>query len=226
MDILIKLIHDHSDSYPEFEECIPTIEEAVSHIDKRPDRAIENCKSLIEGFSRSFILRLKKGAVKGKLKKMSFTDQVESAVKNLQKIEEASSIASPLSTIDNFIVMLRDLRNRRGEICHGRAMPKDEYSDKDLAIYIMQTTETILCYMLKIFYNASSSKEDSKDTTGFTYEQNNAFNNWLDEQYPLEDSKLIYSKALYDVASDDYREQFAIFEHDNEDINMLKKHAV
>ena len=102
------------------------------------------------------------------------------------------------------------LRNERGDISHGKGVPKAKSSNERLALLAMQMSEGIVSYMLDAFYSLDIREKDEKEAAaedvepeGIAYEDNPDFNDNLDELYPLE-GKPLYSLALYQQYYEDY----------------------
>jgi hypothetical protein len=93
-----------------------------------------------------------------------------------------------------------ELRNERGDISHGKAVPKKYISDAETAKMVMRVTDSILTYILSAYFSI-----DLSYTEKIAYEDNPEFNDFLDESYCLEG--VVYSQALYDQDYDAYEEQ-------------------
>ena len=204
MNSVIDLIRAHSSRYPDFKEYILNIEEAVANVSARPDRCIENCKALFEGMSRSIILRLDASTDRKQVEKMNFDDLVFRAINEVQKIETVSP--SPLSSIMPFIKMLREIRNERGDVSHGRPAPKIDVSGRRLAEYILQVSETNLRYMLEVFYDVQGVKVEAAYAPSLLYEDNPEFNDWLDEKNGPR-GEFLYSLCLFHVYPTEYEDE-------------------
>lgn len=118
----------------------------------------------------------------------------------------------------NLINKISNYRNDRGDISHGREVPKHLKSDINLSRLIMEMTESILRYTLASFFIASleeKAKEfESQEEEGFIkheYDDYPSFNDLLDEEYPLSGSKVLYSEALYTLYYEDYEIQLQSF---------------
>ena len=216
MNSVIDLIRAHSSRYPDFEEYIPNIEEAVANVSARPDRCIENCKALFEGISRSIILRLDASTDRKQVEKIQFDDLVLRAINEVQKIETVSR--SPLLSIMPFIEMLRKIRNERGDVSHGRPAPKIDVSGRRLAEYILRMSETNLRYMLEVFYDVQEVKVEAAYAPPLLYEDNPDFNDWLDETNGPR-GEFLYSLCLFHMYPMDYKnglEDWKEFRQDHE----------
>ncbi len=213
MQSIIDLIDAHSNRYPEFKRYIPLAQDAMKYVVSQPDRSIEICKALFEGMSRTFILRLEPNFSRKALQGMRFDKQVKRAISLLQRIEIVTP--SPLSSIDQFIEILREIRNNRGDVSHGRPAPKIDESNKLLAEYMLQTSEAILRHMLHVFYEQPGVIHEVATSFNVNYKDNKEFNDQLDENHPLE-GKLIYSDALFRLYPRDYEDQLGIFTEEKE----------
>ena len=217
MESLKSLITRNLTEFPNFQYYIPIIEKAERNQEPHPDITIECCLSLIQGISKTIILALDKTATREELDNhqnearvhKQFKRAAELIKKNNDVYENAftGNCSGLASTIAN-------LRNARGDISHGRAVPKILQSDVELARLVMEITNSLLRYTLASFFiidmekQASKTEEERKSTledNQIKYEdENNAeFNNFLDEQYPL-DGKVLYSQALHTLYYEDY----------------------
>lgn len=219
----IELIVNNAERYPEFRYYIGIMKKAENNLSNQPDICIEACKSLLEGISKSIIERLDSTAERKKLDDMNVSPLIKKAAQLLKKadnvieddfVTRCSSLAHAMGT----------LRNDRGDISHGKAVPKTLSSNDRLSTLCLTTTESVICYMLDAFYGiAVAEKELPKETIGpeevvsdlpiISYEDNSDFNDWLDEKHPLE-GRLIYSYALYELYYEDYVIQLEEF-HEN-----------
>jgi hypothetical protein len=119
---------------------------------------------------------------------------------------------------------LGTLRNERGDISHGKAVPKTAVSNDRLSALCMSMTENVICYMLDAFYSIPPRPEEmlveaAEPTPTLplvSYDDNADFNDWLDEQCPWPEGRLIYSSALYELYYEDYLIQLREFRDDLE----------
>lgn len=113
---------------------------------------------------------------------------------------------------------ISNFRNDRGDISHGREVPKLLKSNINLSRLIVEITESLLRYTLASFFILDLKKkaqefeatevEEEENIIG--YEENPEFNNLLDEEYPL-DGKVLYSQALYTLYYEDYEIRLQAF---------------
>ena len=224
----IELITENIEEYPEFEYYIkPIIEKAEKNLPNQPDICIEICKALFEGVSKSIIEKLVKPASQEDIKKLEMGPLVKKAAKLLKEndnVIEEDFITRSVS----LAYALATLRNERGDISHGRAVPKHKKSNVRLAYLSYQMTEGIVSYMLDSFFRISKKLKDEKarkptvtedilDLEQVKYENNMEFNNLLDTDKPWDD-KLSYSKALYELYYEDYLIRLNDYKDSNEEI--------
>ncbi|MCJ8149485.1 abortive infection family protein [Shinella sedimenti] len=210
----VELIVHHAGRYPEFRYYISLMKKAESYLSNQPDICIETCKSLLEGVSKSIIERLDTTAKREELDKKDVGPLIKQAARLLKKadnvieddfVTRCSSLAHALGT----------LRNERGDISHGKAVPKTASSNDRLSALCLSMTENVLSYMLDAFYSIppepsehsqeiDETVEVEPDLPIVSYDDNGDFNDWLDEKYPLPEGRLIYSSALYELYYEDY----------------------
>lgn len=178
-----------------------------------PDICIETCKALVEGVSKTIILSLEDGVKPDDIKDLDLSPLVKRAGKLLQQdqtiIEEG--FVTRVASVAHFIGVLR---NERGDISHGKAVPKLIKSNDKLANAILQVSSGLLIYMLDTVYTKlrdkrarvaqeEIEKDRAADLEQVSYADNDDFNSWLDESYPYE-GKLSYSFALFSLYYEDY----------------------
>ena len=222
MKSLKDLINRHISEFPDFDYYLPIIEKAERNLIEQPDISIECCNSLIQGISKTIILTLDPSRTRAELNKRKTQDLFKPALELLKQNDDvyeddfarrSASIAIATST----------LRNARGDISHGKAVPKLLKSDQDLARVILEMTESLLRYTLACFYTVELEKRELEATVVDTkpeekliaYEDNPDFNDFLDEQNPL-DGKMLYSYALYTLYLEEYIIQMDEFQYDQE----------
>ena len=202
----IDLINENLNEYPDFEYYLPIMEKAEKNLSNQPDICIEICKSLLEGISKSIIERLDKKVNRENFKKSEAGKLVKTATGLLKQNDDVIE--------DNFVTRsaslayaLAQIRNERGDISHGKAVPKYKKSNERLAYLSYQMAEGIASYMLDSFFRISKKMDDEKperpDVEQVKYEDNEDFNDLLDDDMPW-DGKLLYSKALYELYYEDY----------------------
>jgi len=113
---------------------------------------------------------------------------------------------------------ISNFRNDRGDISHGREVPKLLKSDINLSRLIVEITESLLRYTLASFFVLDLEKKAQEfeaikvkeEEFIIGYEDNPELNDFLDEEYPL-DGKLLYSQALYTLYYEDYEIRLQAF---------------
>ena len=220
MDSLKSLITRNLDVFPDFEYYIPIIEKAERNQEPHPDITVECCLSLIQGVSKTIILDLDEKADPRKLE----SDRNESCAHHQFKratelLKENNDIYETAFTgsCSGLVSTLATLRNTRGDISHGRAVPKVLQSDVGLARLVMEITDSLLRYTLGSFFAINLDKKvqeieriAQEEESLIRYEKNPEFNDLLDEEYSY-DGKLLYSQALYKLYYEDYEIRLQIF---------------
>ena len=138
---LKELIERHSERHSEFCYYIPIIEKAERNEIEHPDIAIECCASLFQGVSKSIVHRLDSSCDRKALENLSLQQQVRAALNCLKEHDDVVEDAFARGC-ENLTRAIASLRNARGDISHGRAVPKELQSDRSLA-RISQTTGCI-----------------------------------------------------------------------------------
>lgn len=217
MDSLKSLIIRNLDQFPDFEYYIPIIEEAERNQQPHPDIAIECCLSLIQGISKTIILFLDPKEDKRALEKGSVVQQFKNATKLIQINNDVHEHLFPCQCA-TLAKAIGELRNARGDISHGRAVPKIVQSDLELSRLVMEITESLLRYTLASFFAIALEELAQQEEVIIRYEDNPEFNDSLDELYPYE-GKLLYSQALYQLYYEDYEIQLQAFLDEQEILN-------
>jgi hypothetical protein len=228
MDSLTSLITRNLDQFPDFEYYIPIIQKAERNQEPHPDIAIECCLSLIQGISKTIILRLDKKAEPDNLEHNKNESRVHHQFKRAAELlkENDDIYESAFTTSCSALATtLAKLRNARGDISHGRAVPKILQSDIELVRLVMEITDSLLRYTLGSFFSIdldNKVKEIEKITQEkeylIEYEDNPEFNDLLDEEYPYE-GKLLYSQALHKLYYEDYAIQLQEFLDEQEPLD-------
>lgn len=208
-----KLIQANQGSFPDCAYYLPLFSKARRNVSKHPDICIETCKSLLEGISKTIILGLDAAAISSDLDKKDVEPLVKSAAKLLKANDDVIE-ENFVNRVSGLAHSLGALRNARGDISHGKAVPKAKESSADFARLCLQMTDAMTYYMLQSFFavNEPVAAIDDEDEQPelllggipkIAYEENSDFNDELDGQYPL-DGKLLYSDALYRLYYEDY----------------------
>lgn len=204
MQSLKETIERHADEESEFRYYIPIIEKAERNEISHPDISIECCSSLFQGISKSIVYRLDLTCDRKAFEKLNLQRQVKKAFSCLKEnddiLEDAFAVAA-----ENLSRIAGEVRNARGDISHGRAVPKELQSDRSLARLVMNVAESVLRYMLASYFSIKPEIEAIID-----YDENLEFNEFLDLDNPL-DGKTLFSLALYQQVYQDYRIQLIAF---------------
>lgn len=207
------LIIENATECPDFRYYLPLMKKAERNVTNHPDICIETCKALVEGVSKTIILSLEDGVKPEDIKDLDLSPLVKRAGKLLQQDETIieEGFVTRVASVAHFIGVLR---NERGDISHGKAVPKVIQSNDKLANAILQVSSGLLIYMLDSYFTklrdkraritqAELEKNQAADLEHVSYADNDDFNSWLDESYPYE-GKLNYSFALFSLYYEDY----------------------
>lgn len=208
MNSFENLISSYVDEYPEFSYYLKHAAEIRNHAESYPDIAIECCTSLLQGLSKAIYYRLDPAPDKDKFETDKLQFQVKTALKLLQGQSDAFEIAFP-QACETLARLAGELRNRRGDISHGRDVPKELQSDASLARLAMEITEALARYMFSNFVLINELPA--------TYSDNPEFNEELDQEGPHIGISP-YSKLLYDNDFDAYTYRLDQFRAAQEDI--------
>jgi len=186
----------------EYYDSLLDVAEAYS--EEKPDITIETCKSLIEGISK-LVIHLSTKEPLHRLNSWDFQHLFKEALSELEKNSE--SFDSDLSNrLGSAVHYLGELRNQHGDISHGKASLKEQKNDADFSEMVIGITDSICTYMLR--------KLDQLIDDELQYDENDEFNNYLDELYPL-DGKVRYSKALFEQEPETYKVQLGDYTLEN-----------
>lgn len=205
MQTLRELIERYADGDPEFLYYVTIIEKAENNEVTNPDIAIECCSSLLQGISKTIVFRLNPPADKKAFENQPVQFQLKAAFACLSEHDDVIELEFARRA-HSLAQVLGELRNARGDISHGRAVPKELESDRSLSRLAMNVSEAIARYMLASFFAIRP--------TGLpvvSYEKNEAFNEFLDQRFPLQ-GKPLYSLALFQQFYEDYLIQLEMFE--------------
>ena len=216
----ITLITENFKTHPEFKYYISIMKIAEENLLDQPDICIETCKSLIEGISKSIIERFGKNINREDFKTSKISPLTKQAFKLLREHKEYDDVVGiDLARVSvHLATLIAKIRDDRGDISHGKPVPKHEKSNEYLAYLSYQITESIISCMLDSFFRISKQLKDDA-TSNFEkveYDENEDFNNLLDTDIPW-DGKLLYSKALYELYYEDYLIKLNDYKDSNEE---------
>ncbi|WP_298506921.1 abortive infection family protein [uncultured Maribacter sp.] len=187
------------------------IDKIENNVNDNPDIAIESCKALLEGISKFIWNQVDSAYDSAVADKMDFHPLVRKSMNKLAEFNEDIEIDF-VNKINKLIVSIGELRNRRGDISHGKLSPKDYFSDSQFSNLVMNITDNMLHYVLHCFSKVKAVKE-------LAYEDNPEFNEKLDTENDF--GFLSYSKALfeqdivaYEQELQDYLETLELEEHE------------
>lgn len=206
MDSFESLVEEFSAEYPDFQYYLKHAKEIKNHEESHPDIAIECCTSLLQGLSKSICYRLDPKADRKQFENSTIEHQVKTAFKLIGSTSDVVEIALPqaCSTVAR---LAGELRNMRGDISHGKAVPKDIQSDASLAKLALDVTEALSRYMLSHLILLTRPE--------LRYTDNPAFNELLDDQGgPI--GSTLYSLLLFKYDYDAYVYQLDQFLADQE----------
>jgi hypothetical protein len=164
------------------------IEKIEDNVESHPDISIESCKALLEGLSKFIWKQIDLSYDALVADKMDFHPVVRQAMTKLADLNEDIELDF-VNKVNKLIVSIGEVRNKRGDISHGKLSPKEYFSDSQFAQLVMNITDNMLYYVLHSFSKVSLIKE-------LEYEDHPEFNEWLDNENPI--ANLSYSKALFD----------------------------
>lgn len=173
------------------------IEKIEENVESNPDISIESCKALLEGLSKFIWKQIDLSYDALVADKMDFHPVVRQAMTKLADYNEDIELDF-VNKVNKLIVSIGEVRNKRGDISHGKLSPKEYFSDSQFSNLVMNITDNMLYYVLHSFSKVSLIKE-------LEYEDNTEFNEWLDNENPL--GFLSYSRALFDQEPVTYQEE-------------------
>lgn len=215
MQTLIELIERHADENSELRYYIPIIKKAERNEEQHPDICIECCASLFQGVSKTIVHRLEPPDDKEAFDNGKIGWQVKRALQCLASKDGCVTEIDFPRRVESLVQIVGELRNQRGDISHGRAVPKELQSDRSLARLVLNVTEPVLRYMLATYFALKPERPFVPD-----YDANPAFNAYLDDRTPVE-GKVLYSRALYDQFPEDYGIELKDYQDLMADLDLL-----
>ena len=227
MDSLEALVKRHIKEFPDFQyygafaEFISAIENY--HQDLHTGVSLDCCNSLLQSICKTIITQIDteiEGKSLNKGAKSETNNLISEAAKLLQKNDDVyeRDFISKLSQMGKHI---NELRNARGDLSHGKHIPKELLNDQDLSRLLREITESLSRYLISSFFSfklEQFKKEPEIEKDLIRYEDNPEFNEFLDEDYPYE-GKLLYSQALYTLYYEDYEIQLQAFLDEQEPLD-------
>ena len=191
------ILKDLESRYTNIDYYQTIIQQIEENVDSNPDICIESCKALLEGLSKFIWKQIDLTYNASIADKMDFHPVVRQAMTKLADYNEDIELDF-VNKVNKLIVSIGEVRNKRGDISHGKLSPKEYFSDSQFAQLVMNITDNMLYYVLHSFSKVSLIKE-------FEYEDNPEFNEWLDNENVI--GNLSYSKALFDQDQVAYEEE-------------------
>lgn len=195
------IILSNIEKHIHFEEYFKIIDIIQTNEFKNPDICIESCKALIEGVSKTIIVNLDNTRTAeniddDNLPKL-FKESMNLLSDNCEDIE--GDFVVRFSAI---IQVLGEIRNKRGDISHGRMAPKAIFSSYKLATTVKNMTESMLEYVLEHYFSIDFSNGK------LIYDELEEYNNWLDDNTDFPIKKAKYSQLLYENDLDEYENRY------------------
>lgn len=197
-----EIIKNNIDKHSHFEEYFKIIDIIQVNEFINPDICIESCKALIEGVSKTIIINLDNTKT---------ADNIDDD--NLPKLFKESMNLLSNNCVDiegDFVVrfsaiiqVLGEIRNKRGDISHGRMAPKAIFSSPKLATTVKNMTENILEYILEHYFTLDFTNGK------LVYEETEEYNSWLDDNTNFPIKKAKYSQLLYENDYDEYESRYS-----------------
>ncbi len=183
----------------------------LNEIDKQynenNDILLECCKSILESISKNIVRKLDQVIDDKDIHKTDFTQLVGKAKKCLLEHSsvltaiEKNEFSLLLNIIGNWAHFLSEVRNKIGEVSHGKLLPKPYQMDAYTALVIQHITDGFSALLIHLFL-----KIDVNYMEVYKYEKYEEFNDYLDELNPLPNN-ISYSQALYEQDYDAYAEE-------------------
>ena len=108
-----------------------------------------------------------------------------------------------INKTNKLIVSIGDVRNKRGDISHGKLSPKELFSDVHFSNLVMNMTDSLMFYILNCFSKIQPIKP-------LEYEDNPDFNEKFDSENPF--GILSYSKAMFEQDIRAYKQELILYQ--------------
>lgn len=190
MESVRSIINGNNEKYEHFSYYETILDKIQENVTENPDICIESCKSLIEGVSKTILMTLDSDITEREIKDLSVMPLFRKAANKLAEFDEEIEIDFATRSC-SLVQVFGNIRNQRGDISHGRAAPKTNFSTSKFSSFAMQITEGLVFYMLDSFFRIELSAEIE-----IKYEDNADYNLMLDQATPL-GGRVRYSEALF-----------------------------
>ena len=201
------IIRANLESFKEFKYYFLHLDKINKNIETNPDVTIEICKSLIEGVSKSILNRLDNTFDEKKATSGRSSKSVQQLFKMaLEKIEDQNYDfeAGYIHSSGQIINITSEIRTERGDISHGKSVPKKIVSTTEFAKLVMGMTDLTISYVLTSFFKIDFSYKEK-----LNYLNIEDYNNWLDENTDFPIKKAKYSQLLYENDYDEYESRYS-----------------
>lgn len=201
-----KLIRAYAADYPDFEYYLKHAQDIRSHEEEHPDITIECSVSLLQGISKSIVYRLDPSVDREAFERGKLEYQVKEAFRVIEVQSDVIEIAFPraCSTVAR---IAGELRNQRGDISHGKAVPKEVSSDASLARLALDVTEALTRYLFAHLIRLDSAE--------IRYSDFPELNSQLDQEGP-KIGLTPYSRLLFEHDFSAYQDAVDRFDADRE----------
>jgi hypothetical protein len=159
MNLVREIIINNRAKHEHFRYYVSIIEIIETNINTNPDVSIESCKSLVEGLSKSILKQLDNTYSNTEIDGLNFQQLFKRAMLKLAENHSAIEIDF-INQANKLIVTLGEIRNKRGDISHGKLAPKFVFSSSKYAELIMKMTESVIYYILEHFFAIETPNEE------------------------------------------------------------------
>lgn len=208
MVLLNEILEMNINKYPDFGYYKLHISKIEINITSNPDIAIETCKSLIEGVSKSILNRIdntfdEKAETSGRNAK-SVQQLFKRALEKLSELNEQFESGFVHSS-GQIINITSNIRTERGDISHGKSVPKECNSTPEFSALVANMTDLIISYVLKHFFEIDLGY---RAKLAYDSAEMESYNIWLDESVVFPITKARYSQLLYENDYDEYESRY------------------
>jgi len=209
MERVAKILIENKKKYPDFEYYNLHLSKIQKNVIENPDIAIETCKSLIEGVSKSILNRLD----------VTFDEKTATSGRNPKSVQQLFKLAleKVAEQNENFesgfvhssgqiINITSNIRTERGDISHGKSVPKTNNSTSEFSSMVSKMTDLVISYVLKHFFEIDLGY---KEKLNYEDREMEAYNYWLDDNtyFPIKKAK--YSQLLFENDYDEYEIRYS-----------------
>lgn len=202
MNKIEALIKANVEKHRNFEEYFKIIEVIQNNVETNPDICIEACKSLIEGVSKTVLSNLDKTISFAELDDFKSVEKLfKTAMTKLSDACDAEFEGDFVVRYSGMIQVIGEIRNKRGDISHGRLAPKPIFSSSKLAFAVANMTECILEYVLEHYFKLNLTEKLDYYSTDLE-----DYNEWLNDKTDNFTAKIDFSLMLFQTSYEKYEE--------------------